>query len=339
MSQVSQDFGSQALRGPASLVAAGHPGLEEESAPSAEASKPYQLKTMSTTERTMNALKQGVFWGVHLMCFGALWVGVSWVAAFVCVFLYVLRMFAITGGYHRYFSHRTYKTSRVFQFILGFIGASSAQKGPLWWAAHHRHHHRYSDTEEDIHPPSYGLWWAHVGWVLSSRFVDTRDDLVKDFTVYPEIRWLDKYHLLAPIALGAAVFFLGYFLNLWFPGLGTSGMQMLIWGFFISTTLLFHGTFVINSLTHVIGSRRFNTSDNSRNNLLLALITLGEGWHNNHHRYPGSERQGFYWWEIDISHYILKTLSWVGLVWDIREPPERIYQEAIETKKQRLGQA
>jgi stearoyl-CoA desaturase (delta-9 desaturase) len=287
----------------------------------------------------MNALKQSVFWGVHLMCFGAIWVGVSWVAAVVCILLYVVRMFAITGGYHRYFSHRTYKTSRWFQFVLAFLGASSAQKGPLWWAAHHRHHHRYSDTEEDIHPPSYGLWWAHVGWVLSARFVDTREDLIKDFTSFPEIRWLDRNHIIAPVTLGVAVFFLGYFLNLWFPSLGTSGMQMLIWGFFISTTLLYHGTFVINSLTHMIGSRRFNTSDNSRNHLLLALITLGEGWHNNHHRYPGSERQGFYWWEIDISHYILKMLSWAGLVWDIREPPERIYQEARDIKAQRQGHA
>ena len=303
------------------------------------AQKPGTQKSESNSQRGMNALKQSVFWGVHLMCFGAIWVGVSWVAAIVCILLYVVRMFAITGGYHRYFSHRTYKTSRWFQFVLAFLGASAAQKGPLWWAAHHRHHHRYSDTEEDIHPPSYGLWWAHVGWVLSARFVDTREDLIKDFTTFPEIRWLDRNHIIAPVTLGVAVFFLGYFLNLWFPSLGTSGMQMLIWGFFISTTLLYHGTFVINSLTHMIGSRRFNTSDNSRNHLLLALITLGEGWHNNHHRYPGSERQGFYWWEIDISHYILKALSWAGLVWDIREPPERIYQEARDIKAQRQGHA
>lgn len=292
--------------------------------------------TSADVFKPINLIKQGVFWGVHLACLGVIWVGVSWVAAIVCLALYVIRMFAITGGYHRYFSHRTYKTSRVFQFILAFLGASSAQKGPLWWASHHRHHHRYSDTEEDIHPPSLGLWWAHVGWVLSTRYLDGRPDLVKDLLAYPEIRWIDKYHLLPPIALGVFTFFLGVFLEAYFPALGTSGMQMLVWGFFVSTTLLYHGTFVINSLTHYIGNRRFNTSDNSRNHWLLALITLGEGWHNNHHRYPGSERQGFYWWEIDISHYILKVLSWFRIVWDLREPPERIYEEARENKEKGL---
>lgn len=286
----------------------------------------------SQETRFMNILKQSVFWGVHLVCLSAIWVGVSWVAALVCVFLYVVRMFAITGGYHRYFSHRSFKTSRWFQFVLAFLGASSAQKGPLWWASHHRHHHRYSDTEEDIHPPSEGLWWAHLGWVLSAQYLDTRNELIKDLTVYPEIRWIDRNHLIAPVVLAVAVFFLGVWLNWAFPSLGTSGLQMLVWGFFISTTLLYHGTFVINSLTHYIGSRRFHTTDNSRNNFWLALITLGEGWHNNHHRYPGSERQGMYWWEVDVTHYILKTLSWFGIVWDIRVHPERIYQEAEENK-------
>lgn len=285
----------------------------------------------------VNVLKQSVFWGVHLICLLIFWVGFSWVALGVCVLMYILRMFAITGGYHRYFSHRSYKTTRVFQFVLAFLGASSAQKGPLWWASHHRHHHRYSDTEEDIHPPSHGLWWAHVGWVLSARYIDGRPDLVRDIAQYPEIRWIDRNHLIAPVVLAVGIFFLGQALGTHFPSLHTNGWQMLIWGFFVSTTFLYHGTFVINSFTHLIGTRRFNTSDNSRNNLFLALITLGEGWHNNHHRYPGSERQGFYWWEIDVSHYILKCLSWLGLVWDLREPPQRIYEEAEANAKAQLS--
>jgi len=277
----------------------------------------------------LNVIKQSVFWLLHLACLLVLWVGVSWVAVAVCIALYVIRMFAITGGYHRYFSHRSYKTSRFFQFLLAFIGASSAQKGPLWWASHHRHHHRHSDTEEDIHSPGIkGIWHAHVGWILCTKYIEPRLDLIKDFLKYPELKFLDNYHLIAPVLLGVATFFLGVFLNAWFPGLNTSGMQMLVWGFFVSTVLLYHGTFVINSFTHLIGSRRFKTSDDSRNNFWLALITLGEGWHNNHHRYPGSERQGMYWWEIDISHYILKALSWMGIVWDIRTHPERIYEEA-----------
>lgn len=280
-------------------------------------------------DKLSNALKQTVFWLVHLSCILVLWVGFSWVALAVCVLLYIVRMFAITGGYHRYFSHRSYQTSRPFQFILACLGASSAQKGPLWWASHHRHHHRHSDTEEDVHPPIiHGIWYAHVGWVLSSQFVKPRLELMKDFLKFPEIRLVDRFHLIPPVLLGAATYFFGAFLQSYAPSLATSGSQMLVWGFFVSTVLLYHGTFCINSMAHLVGSKRFKTGDHSRNCFILALITLGEGWHNNHHRYPGSERQGFYWWEIDITHYILKTLSWFGVVWDLRSPPARIYEEA-----------
>jgi stearoyl-CoA desaturase (delta-9 desaturase) len=240
-------------------------------------------------------------------------------------------MFGITGVYHRYFSHRSYKTSRWFQFVLAFVGATSAQKGPMWWASHHRHHHQHSDTEEDIHPPRvYGLWWAHVGWVLSTQFVETRWELVKDLARFPEIRLLDKYHIIPPLLLLGALWILGIACEAYYPQLGTSGSQLIVWGFCISTTLLYHGTFCINSLAHLMGRPRFKTGDDSKNSLILAIITLGEGWHNNHHRYPGSERQGFYWWEIDISHYILRCLSFFGLVWELREPPARIYQEAAQ---------
>lgn len=277
----------------------------------------------------VNVIKQFVFWSVHLAALLAFWSGVSPVAIFVCVLLYVVRMFAITGGYHRYFSHRSYKTSRPFQFFLGFLGATSAQKGPIWWASHHRHHHQHSDTPEDIHSPIVsGIYFAHVGWVLSSQFIKPRLELVKDLLAFPELRLLDQFNLVPPVLLAVGTFFLGTFLEANYPSLGTSGFQMLVWGFFISTVLLYHGTFCINSFTHLIGKKRFKTTDESRNNLILALITLGEGWHNNHHRYPGAEPQGMYWWEIDISHYILKVLSWVGLVWDIRRHPARIYAEA-----------
>ncbi|NDC39001.1 MAG: acyl-CoA desaturase [Proteobacteria bacterium] len=286
---------------------------------------------MTAGEQTSfaNAFKQTVFLLVHVACLSVFFVSFSWFAVGVCVFLYVLRMFAITGGYHRYFSHRTYKTSRFFQFILAFLGACSAQKGPIWWASHHRHHHQHSDTEEDMHSAKFhGIWFSHVGWILSSRFVGTRNDLVKDLLAFPEICWLERNHLFPPVLLAVGLFFLGMFLETAAPGLGTNATQLLVWGFFVSTVLLYHGTFLINSGCHLIGNKRFKTTDESRNNLILALITLGEGWHNNHHRYPGSERQGFYWWEIDISHYILKGLEKLGLVWDLREPPERIYQEA-----------
>jgi stearoyl-CoA desaturase (delta-9 desaturase) len=277
----------------------------------------------------MNLLKQGAFWAIHLGCLGVFWVGFSWTAFWTCAALYVVRMFGITGAYHRYFSHRSYDTSRPFQFALGLLGATSAQKGPIWWAAHHRHHHKHSDTEQDIHPPGiYGLWWAHVGWVLSSQFIATREEGMKDLLRYPELRWLDKYHIVPPTALLLLLAAFGSLLSAKAPELHTSAMQMVVWGC-ISTTLLYHGTFCINSLAHVIGRPRFKTGDDSKNSFLLAIITLGEGWHNNHHRYPGSERQGFYWWELDISHYILKCLAAVGLVWNLRVPPARIYQEAL----------
>lgn len=281
-----------------------------------------------------NLISTSVFFAVHLMCLLIFFTGFSWVAFGVCMAFYFIRMFGITGGYHRYFSHRSYKTSRIFQFILGFIGASAAQKGPLWWAAHHRHHHRHSDTEEDLHSPKVnGVWWAHLGWVISPKYLDTNEEAVRDLAKYPELRWLNNNHHVAPIALGVFTFFLGFFLNRYYPGLGTTGFQMLVWGFFVSTVLTYHATFCINSFTHMIGNRRFKTTDDSRNSLPLALITMGEGWHNNHHRYPGSEKQGFYWWEIDLSHYVLKVLSWFGIVWDLRVPPAAIYEEAERNRK------
>jgi stearoyl-CoA desaturase (delta-9 desaturase) len=291
---------------------------------------------MATTGNPLhpsNVIKQSAFWAIHAGCLLTYWCGFSWAALAVCIGLYIIRMFGITGVYHRYFSHRSYKTSRPFQFILGCLAASAAQKGPIWWASHHRHHHQHSDTEEDIHPPGiYGVWWAHVGWVLSTQFVESKNELARDWLQQKEIVLLDKYHLVPPALLMLAVAGFGYFCEVYYPGLQTNALQMFVWGFCVSTTLLYHGTFCINSFAHILGKPRFITGDDSKNSFILALITLGEGWHNNHHRYPGSERQGFYWWEIDISHYILKALSYVGLVWDLREPPARIYEEAESRK-------
>jgi stearoyl-CoA desaturase (delta-9 desaturase) len=238
-------------------------------------------------------------------------------------------MFAITAGYHRLFSHRSYNTSRWFQFCLGFLGASSAQRGPLWWAACHRHHHKHSDTDKDLHSPGLkGLWWAHIGWVLSDDENQADYNLVKDLSALPELNWLEKYHYIPALSIMPFAYLLGLAITAGFPALGTTAFQIFVWGALVSTVMLYHGTFFINSLAHIIGKKRFQTKDESKNSLILALITLGEGWHNNHHRFPGSERQGFYWWEIDISHYILWTLSKFGIVWDLRSPPARIYEEA-----------
>jgi stearoyl-CoA desaturase (delta-9 desaturase) len=233
-------------------------------------------------------------------------------ALVACVVLYAARMWAVTAGYHRYFSHRTYKTSRPMQFLLALLAMSSSQKGVIWWAAHHRTHHKNSDLEGDVHSAQIdGLWWSHVGWIVSEKYEGTDESKVKDLLKYPELRWLDRWFLVPPIALGV---------GLWLVG----GWFALVWGMFVSTSLLWHGTFTINSLTHIIGSRRYATTDNSRNHWLLALITMGEGWHNNHHYYQRSTRQGFFWWEIDMTYYVLKAMSAVGLVWDLHEPPEKI---------------
>ncbi len=259
---------------------------------------------------------------MHLACLLVIWTGVSAVAVLVCLGLYVVRMFAITAGFHRLFAHRSYKSGRIFQFLIAFTATAAYQKGPLWWSAHHRRHHLHADTEQDLHSPlTRTLWRSHAGWFLSRDSQETDWKLVTNLSKYRDLRFLDRYYSLPPALLATCAFLLGSVLQRYAPGLGTSGLQMLVWAFFVSTVLLYHGTFTVNSLAHIFGKRRFPTADNSRNNSFVALITLGEGWHNNHHYYPSSERQGFYWWEFDVSHYTLRMLSWLGIVWDLRSPP------------------
>jgi len=273
------------------------------------------------------------FIAVHLMCFGVYWVGWSWTAVAVAVAFYFIRMFAITGWYHRYFSHRTFKTSRAVQLVFAILGGMCVQRGPLWWAGHHRHHHIASDTPDDVHSPIQGgFLWSHMGWFTSQTHYAPRFKSIMDFYKFPELRFLDRFDVFLPILTGFGMFGLGSLLELCAPELGTNGPQMLIWGFFISTVALAHGTFTINSLSHVYGSQRYETGDTSRNNFILAMITMGEGWHNNHHYYPASTRQGFYWWEIDVTYYCLKMMEYLGLVWDIREVPE--YVREGKTKKE-----
>lgn len=246
---------------------------------------------------------------LHLACLAVFFVPITSGALLLCGGFYVVRMFGITGGYHRYFAHRSYKTSRVFQWLLAWLGCSAMQKGPLWWSAHHRQHHRHSDTAHDPHTPlqSNGFWWSHLGWILASTYEETNVALVRDWLRFPELRWLNRLH--------------------WVPGLLLAGLCYLIgdwsglvWGFFVGTILVYHATFTVNSLCHLFGRRRYQTTDDSRNNLFVALITMGEGWHNNHHHCQTAARQGFFWWEIDVSYYLIRLLGLVGLVWDIRKP-------------------
>lgn len=243
----------------------------------------------------------------HAVPFLAFFTGVTWKAVAIFVSLYAVRMFAVTAGYHRYFSHRSFRTSRLVQLALAVVGASAAQKGPLWWAAHHRAHHRYSDTEQDIHSPQKGFVWSHVGWILCSRYKRADLDMVSDLAAFPELRLVERYNFVFPWVLGGLSLLVG----------GWSG---LVFGFFGSTVLLWHATFTINSLSHTFGTRRYATADTSRNNPLLAMLTFGEGWHNNHHHYPASARQGFHWWEVDLSWYALRGLAALHLVHGLRQP-------------------
>jgi stearoyl-CoA desaturase (delta-9 desaturase) len=264
-------------------------------------------------------LKSAPFFAVHAVALATPFVApFAWRWLALAAALYAVRMFAITAGYHRYFSHRAYRTSRAFQLVLAVLGTTAVQKGPLWWAAHHRDHHRFSDAPEDVHSPlQRGFWWSHVGWILSARLDRTRVERVKDLARYPELVWLDRWHVVPPVALAAALFLAG-------------GTPALLWGFFVSTVALWHGTFVINSLAHVFGRRRYDTGDGSRNSLVLALVTFGEGWHNNHHFFPGSARQGFFWWEVDLSYYALRALAAIGVVRDLRAPPAHVRVARLE---------
>lgn len=233
--------------------------------------------------------------------------GVSWELLLLALVSYYVRMFGVTAGYHRYFSHRTFKTGRVFQFILAWLATSSAQKGVLWWAAHHRHHHRYSDQEEDVHSPTRrGFWWSHVGWIMAKRYEATNYDAVKDFARFPELKWLNE-HFLVPVVAGIAALY------------AIGGLPWVVWGAIVPTVALWHGTFTINSLSHIFGKRRYLTTDTSRNNFFFAILTMGEGWHNNHHFHMSSVNQGWHWWQVDLTYYVLKALSWVGVVSDLRE--------------------
>ena len=257
---------------------------------------------------------------VHLGCFAAIWSGVTWTALALCAALYVLRMFAIVAGYHRYFSHCAFATSRVFQLVLAVLAQSSAQKSVLWWAAKHRHHHLHSDTEEDVHSPSRkGFLYSHVGWIFDRKHDQADLSKVADLTRWPELVWLKKFELLPAMVLAVLCFL-------------AAGWSGLVVGFLWSTVLVYHGTFCINSLAHVRGSKRYVTGDDSRNNWLLAIVTLGEGWHNNHHAYQSSVRQGFKWWEVDVAYYVLKAMSWTGLIWDLKTPPAHVLRN-----EQKLG--
>jgi stearoyl-CoA desaturase (delta-9 desaturase) len=267
---------------------------------------------------------------LNLSCLAVFWVGFSGVAFVTALALYFLRVFSIGAFYHRYFSHRTYKTNRFWQLIFAILGATAVQRGPLWWATHHRQHHIYADEHEDAHSPvQHGFLWSHIGWFMSKKHYYYNPERVKDLARFPELVFLDRFDSLIPILLAVSLYVAGYLLQRYAPGLGTTGWQMLVWGFCISTIAVFHTTVSINSFSHRFGKRRFQTKDNSHNSFWLALLTLGEGWHNNHHHFPGTARQGFMWWEIDITYYMLKLMERLHIISDVRGVPKTILEKNL----------
>jgi stearoyl-CoA desaturase (delta-9 desaturase) len=261
------------------------------------------------------------FWGVHVAAVvGIILCGFSWSGVALALASYFIRMFVVTAAYHRYFSHRAFKTSRWFQFVLALGAQTAAQRGVIWWASHHRWHHKYSDTPKDVHSAKLrGFWYSHIGWIMGKGWDQTDHSMVADLAKFPELRALDRsiVHILPTVALALAFLFLG-------------GAHALVWGYFVSTVLLWHGSFSINSLAHLFGKRRYETSDDSRNNWALALLTTGEGWHNNHHHYQSSANQGFRWWEIDVTYYVLRLLALLGLIWDLRRPPREVIADSAD---------
>ncbi|MEQ9452054.1 MAG: fatty acid desaturase [Pseudomonadales bacterium] len=259
----------------------------------------------------------------HLACLLVFYTGVSVTAVVVAVFMYIFRGMGVTAGFHRLLAHRSFKTNRVVQFILAFAGSLAVQGGPLWWVAHHREHHAETDTEADIHSPvTHGMWVAHMGWMMTDEAFNEKGNNSRDLHKYPEIKALQRYYVWLIVGQIAVLYLLGAWLASAYPGLGTSGLQLVVWGFFISTVFTWHVTFMVNSVCHRWGSQPYDTGDASTNNVFIGVLGFGEGWHNNHHYYPSSARHGLRWWQVDTTYYLIKFLSLFGLVRDIKIPKE-----------------
>lgn len=275
---------------------------------------------MTRIQRTSLLIKSG-FVFFHLACLLVIYTGVSTTAAVTALVLYCVRALGVTAGYHRYFAHRSFRTGRIFQFILAFLGSLSVQGGVLWWVSHHRDHHKYTETNKDIHSPSrHGMWRAHMGWMMHEDCLRTSQANVKDLARYPELKWLQRNYGLLIVGQAAALFLAGWLLGRFYPQLGTTGLQMLVWGFFVSTVLLWHSTFMVNSVCHRWGTRPYDAGDDSTNNVIVGILTMGEGWHNNHHKFAYSARHGLRWYQIDATWYVLRILAWLGVVSDLKLP-------------------
>jgi stearoyl-CoA desaturase (delta-9 desaturase) len=271
----------------------------------------------------LTLLAIAVFWTVQASALLAFFVPFSASMAALWAVSHFLRAIGLTLAFHRYFAHRAFQMNRAARFVWTFIGTAAMQKGPLWWAGHHVNHHRFADRDGDPHSPAIsGFYYAHIGWFLNDvRYdrVETGNAVVRDFGGAPEIVWLDRYYVVPPVILAAAMYLIG-------------GFPWLVWGFCVPTVTLAHATFAINTINHLMGSRRFDTRDDSRNNVMTAIFAAGEGWHNNHHRFQRAARNGFFWWEFDPTWYVIRAMAAIGIAWDIQAVPERVYAEARARK-------
>jgi stearoyl-CoA desaturase (delta-9 desaturase) len=273
-------------------------------------------------------IQVSVFWLIQASAVLIFAVQFRWAYVGLWAASHFVRAVGLTLAYHRYYAHRAFKMGRITRFVWTFIGAAAMQKGPLWWAGHHVNHHKFADRDGDPHSPMVsGVYYAHLGWFLNDAKydrVEATNPVLRDFGPVPEIAWLERHFWFPPTVLAAALFFVG-------------GMPWLVWGFCLPTMTLAHATFAINSINHMFGSRRFETVDESRNNVVTAFFAAGEGWHNNHHRYQRAARNGFYWWEFDVTWYVIRLMQAVGLAWDVQPVPKRIYEEARSTRQQRAA--
>jgi stearoyl-CoA desaturase (delta-9 desaturase) len=245
----------------------------------------------------------------HIFAIAAFW-SFSWTNLAVALALHWIAVgFGISLGYHRLHTHRGFKTSKAFEYFLAICGTLTLEGGPMFWVATHRQHHQLSDQEGDPHSPRDGGFWAHMGWILFGDTHHNNTELMgkyaPDLGREPFYRWLNTYHYLPLTTLGLIL-------------LAVGGWSMVLWGIFLRVIVGLHATWLVNSATHMWGSRRFETRDDSRNSWWVALLTFGEGWHNNHHAHPVSARHGLAWYEFDISWITLRILNAFGIVRDLK---------------------
>lgn len=272
---------------------------------------------ISVTTIVLHAWSLAPMIAVHVGAIGVLFVAGTWADWITLAVVAYLRGLISTIGYHRFFAHRSFKTSRVAQFFLASACCANLQQGPMWWAAYHRHHHRYSDEPGDVHSPHHGgFWWAYCGWLFIP--LQPQWEQVRDLRRFPELVLLERFWQIPGILLAVTFWLIG-------------GWSLLCIGFCLSAVLSFQLTFVVNTLGHLIGSRRYPTPDHSTNSFLLALMSLGDGWHNNHHHYPHTAQAGFFWWEVDGAFRVIRVFERLGIIWDVRRVPDHKLVPAVET--------